>query len=77
MQKERDVRLMLWPMHCNGGQPLKTIVTNGCLTQKPSENHRFQWLSPTIPFNGDGTPENHRNFSMVAKTSFKSGLNCY
>ena len=22
----------------------KPSVTNGCLTQKPSKNHRFQWL---------------------------------
>ena len=32
---------------------LESIVTNGCLTQKRSENHRFQWLPPTIPFNGE------------------------
>ena len=29
------------PFHrrTNGAQPSKTIVTNGCLTPKPSENH--------------------------------------
>ena len=42
------------------------------------QNHQktIVWLPPTIVFNGDGTPENHRNFSVVAKTGFKSGLNC-
>ena len=32
------------PFHrrTNGGQASKTIVTNGCMTQKPSENHHFQ-----------------------------------
>ena len=40
------------------------------------ENHHFQWLPATIPFNGDSTPENHWNFSMVANTGFKLGLNC-
>ena len=48
---------------CIGGQPLKIIVTNVCLIQKPSENYRFQWLPPTIPFNSDGTPENNWNFN--------------
>ena len=62
--------------HFIGGQPLKIIVTNVCLIQKPSENYRFQWLPPTIPFNSDGTPENHRNFSLLAKTRLKPGLNC-
>ena len=37
------------------------------------KNHRYQWLDPTITLNGGGTPE---NFSMVEKTSLKSGLNC-
>ena len=29
----------------NSWQPLKNIVTNGWLTEKPSKNHWSQWLS--------------------------------
>ena len=48
------------------------IVTNGCLTPKPSENHWSQWLPSTIPFNGDGNFENHWKFAMVAKKCAKN-----
>ena len=58
--------------HTNGRQPSKTIETNGCLTPKPSKNHWTQWLSLTIPFNGDGAFQNHWNFAMVAKCGPKS-----
>ena len=62
------------PFHrrTNGRQPSKTIETNGCLTPKPSKNHWTQWLSLTIPFNGDGAFQNHWNFAMVAKCGPKS-----
>ena len=40
--------------------------------RKPSKNHWTQWLSETIPFNGDGAFENHWNFAMVANCGLKS-----
>ena len=46
---------------------MKTIVTNGCLTPKPSKNHEYQWLPQTILFNADGAFENHRKISMVKR----------
>ena len=53
-QGSEQFQVMMIHRRTNGGQPSKTIVTNACLTQKPSENHRFQWLPLAIPFNGDG-----------------------
>ena len=47
----------------NGGQPLKTITTNGCRRK-------------TIEPNGDGGFENHRNFAMEEKTGFNRFLVC-
>ena len=74
MQIRLDFNDGMLPFHrrTNGRQPSKTIETNGCLTPKPSKNHWTQWLSLTIPFNGDGAFQNHWNFAMVAKCGPKS-----
>ena len=49
----------------NGWQPLKNIVTNGWLTEKPSKNHWSQWLSRYHSINGNGHLKNHWFFAMV------------
>ena len=55
------------PSHCwtNGWQPLKTIVTNGWLSEKPLKNHWHQWLSWYHSINGNGDPKNHWFLAMV------------
>ena len=55
------------PSHCwtNGWQPLKNIVTNGWLTEKPSKNHWSQWLSRYHSINGNGHLKNHWFLAMV------------
>ena len=44
------------PSHCwtNGWQPLKNIVTNGWLTEKPSKNHWSHWLNRYHSINANG-----------------------
>ena len=49
----------------NGWQPLKNIVTNGWLTDKPSKNHWSQWLSRYHSINGNGHLKNHWFLAMV------------
>ena len=43
----------------NGWQPLKNIFTNGWLTEKPSKNNWYQWLSRYHSINGNGHLKNH------------------
>ena len=38
------------------------------IDQKPLKNHWYQWFLPNHSFNGNGDPENHWCFTMVAIT---------
>ena len=58
------------PRHCNRDQNSFRWWWSSDQWCTTIENHCYQWLLPTIPFNGDGTPENH--FSIVALSSLSS-----
>ena len=61
----------------NGWQPLKNIVTNGWLTEKPSKNHWSQWLSRYHSINGNGHLRNHWFVAMVVDFLWNKSLNLH
>ena len=47
---------------------LKNHQGRWLIDQKPLKNHWYQWFLPNHSFNGNGDPENHWCFTMVAIT---------
>ena len=65
------------PSHCwnNGCQPLKTIVSDGWLSEKPSKNHCHQWLGGYHSINGNSDPKNHWFLANLKSYGYVSCVN--